>query len=132
MLGWWIVISTLSPKEMDSPVSVRDQTETLAHWEVSIGGIDWLDQLTHQGKAQRLRKDGYPSRWQARAEVILPLLEKGKLYAKYSDPEPEPPISGIDIQPKRVHWFDEMTRYPDRIAACNSEQMLTINVWDLS
>ncbi|KXU39249.1 hypothetical protein AXE65_09230 [Ventosimonas gracilis] len=132
MLGWWIVISTLSPEEMDIP---RDNTATLAHWEVSIGGIDWLDQLTRQGKAQQLRKDGYPSRWQARAEVILPLLEKGKLYVEYSNPEP--PISSMDegeeyVRPKRVHWFDEITQYPDRIAACNSEQMLTIDVWDLS
>jgi len=136
MLGWWIKISTLSPEEMDS--ALNDKTATLAHWEVGVSGIGWLKTLVQQGKAQQLKKDGYPSRWQAQAGVILPLLndlpllQKGKLYAEENSSSLILGMEKYEENMRPVRWFNEIRQYPDRIAACNSEQMLTIDAWDLS
>jgi len=136
MLGWWITISTASPEELDSLSS--DKTATLAHWEVGVDGIDWLDQLVRQGKAQRLENLsptyvlGYPIRWQAQAGVILPLLAEGRIHTAKNN---GPLIFGLDEGEEYVrpfHWIDTITQHPDRIAACTPEQRLTIDAWDLS
>ena len=68
MLGWWITVSKGSIAE-DLP-----QDATLASWEVGLGGLRWLDALVAAGRAQKLRGDGYPTRYEARAEFVLPLL----------------------------------------------------------
>ena len=40
MLGWWIVISSQTPQELDHEV---DKSAILATWESSVGGKKWLD-----------------------------------------------------------------------------------------
>ena len=70
MLGWWITVSKGSIAE-DLP-----QDATLASWEVGLGGLRWLDALVAAGRAQKLRGDGYPTRYEARAEFVLPLLDE--------------------------------------------------------
>lgn len=75
MIGWWLVISTQTPEERRQAVDRKAFIS--ATWEVWPGGLDWLEELVVQGRAGRLRTDGYPDVHVAADVVVLPLLEDG-------------------------------------------------------
>ena len=58
MLGYWIVVSTQTPEERDAIIDRKKSV--LAEWETGVGGIRWLEKLVEEGKATKLRGDGYP------------------------------------------------------------------------
>lgn len=109
MSGWSIIISQATPEERDSDLNVKHAT--LATWDTGVGGLQWLETLAKTGKATQLRLGGYPTRFTALASEIFPILENG---------------------PPTTSWIGEKTIYPERIAACLPDQVLTIDAWDLS
>jgi len=111
MLGWSVLVASRSPEEKDK--SDNKLSYLLASWEASVGGLDFLDVLVRKGKAKKLLSGGYPERYSAQAGDFLPLLSK-----------PRPP----GTMGPRGH----ATLHSDRIAACLSEQIITIDAWDLS
>jgi len=118
MSGWAITLFTLSPEEVDSALCYETrQAAILAHWQVGALGTQWLDQLVQQGKAQPLKQSGYPCSWQSTAGAVLPLLQ-----SKAIEPASD------KVSPL---WMGAITQYPERIAACSDEQVLTIEAWDL-
>lgn len=46
-------------------------------WQSGLGGLDWIDDLVKAGKAVDLGGDGYPSRFTAIAEHVLPRIVDG-------------------------------------------------------
>lgn len=72
MLGYWIVVSTQTPEERDAIIDRKKSV--LAEWETGVGGIRWLEKLVEEGKATKLRGDGYPNRYTSTADVVLPLI----------------------------------------------------------
>jgi hypothetical protein len=74
MLGWWIIVSAQIPDERDK---TENQAAILAQWKAGVGGIDWLERLVDEGKAEKLSQNGYPNRYTARADDVLPLIEGG-------------------------------------------------------
>ncbi|MFD8083517.1 hypothetical protein ACFV4F_17665 [Kitasatospora sp. NPDC059722] len=117
MLGWWIGITELSPDEYDRAIPEQRRDFVLARWEIGASGITWVEELVAAGKAEQLIRGGYPNRYTARAEHVLPLLAAGAV-----------PGSGTGtwVQARAVET------HPERIAACPADRALTIEVWDLS
>jgi hypothetical protein len=108
VLGYWIVISTQPPEQVAALEVVKKTV--LANWETGTSGIRWLDALVKEGKATKLRSDGYPNRYVSTAGVVLPLVV------------PTPPGGKAS---NAIFKTDE-------IAACPPDQSLTIEAWDQS
>ena len=115
MLGWWIVV------ERDG----AENAPAIASWEASIAGIDWLDDLVATGKAEQTLFNGYPNAFGASAADVLPLIENGP--PKHSSPL----VVGDDYVSiggwSRGFRFDKA-----QAAACDPNDRLTIEAWDLS
>ncbi len=110
MLGWWISVKTLSPEERESLVVRRDSEEpyVLAHWEAWVNGLHWLEIRVADGRAQKVKSEGYPNRYLAKAADILPVIREPK------------------------EWMRNLVHHPVNIAKCDPETVLTIDAWDLS
>jgi len=120
MLGWLIIVrSGLS--DSDGPAS-----DVLAKWETGVSGIDWLDALEREGKANCVSRNGYPTRFHVAAEHVLPYLRSG-----------HPPLHdgleviGDDYVTPRG-WSSPMTIHNERLADCESEAVWTVDAWDQS
>ncbi len=113
MLGW--------------QVYVRQESNTLvASWCVGIGGLDWLDELVKKNLAKDLGGNGYPCRYSAKAEVVLP----------YIIPTP-PPIHNSKLTLGDDYILDNKECWEIRFNVetatnCKLSEVLTIEAWDLS
>lgn len=72
MLGWNISVfrqegGGASPATFESPEGTR-----IAAWQTGWRGLEWLDDLVKEGKALDLGGTGYPCRYTATAQVLLP------------------------------------------------------------
>jgi hypothetical protein len=110
MLGWSVLVDARTPEERDE--TDDESSHLLAKWEARVSGLDFLDVLVRQGKAKKLLSGGYPERYTVKASDFLPLIAK-------RPPGTMGPHSDVNL-------------YPDRIAACSPDQVLTIDAWDLS
>lgn len=123
MIGWWIVVAAQTPEQRDE--AADGKASILANWEVGPGGTDWLHRLVKAGKATQLSFSGYPNRYTAQAGDVLPLLAGGPPAHR------GPAIIGDDyVMP--ANWKGKLILHEDRIAACPSDQVLTIDAWDQS
>ena len=129
MLGYWIVVSTQTPEERDAIIDRKKSV--LAEWETGVGGIRWLEKLVKEGKATKLRGDGYPNRYTSTADIVLPLLTGDAI---------KPADDGIWVfgmdegeeyaQPPG--WMGKVNLRPERIRTCPTDAALTIDAWDQS
>jgi hypothetical protein len=62
MLGWHISVYR------------QDDGTRLAVWQTGLDGLRWLDELVTAGQAIDLGGDGYPRRYTAAAEVLVPRI----------------------------------------------------------
>ena len=72
MFGWHISVyrqtnASLSPAAAESAKDTR-----LAVWQTGLSGLNWLNELVQAGKAVNLGGNGYPSRYTATFENIIP------------------------------------------------------------
>jgi len=77
MTGWHISIfrqadGGSSPARADSEEGIR-----LAVWQTGSEGLDWVDELVKNGHAINLGGNGYPRRYTARGEYLLPRIAGG-------------------------------------------------------
>ena len=121
MSGWWTIISTETPEQLADMTKVNKDA-LLATWEAGLFGADWIAQLCTQSKATQLTFNGFPNRYTASADVIVPLLQAGIAEAQEGE-FPQDTLTG---------WPGSITVHPQRIAACERGQLLSIEVWDQS
>jgi hypothetical protein len=125
MLGWHISVyrqtdGGASPATFQSPEGTR-----LAVWQADVEGLNWLHELVKAGKAINLDGNGYPCRYTATAENLIPQI--------------------IDTPPKaRSDWLLEAgdivtdkwegKTVVDGAAAalCRPEEWLIVEAWDES
>ena len=129
MLGYWIVVSTQTPEERDAIIDRKKSV--LAAWETGVGGIRWLEKLVEEGKATKLRGDGYPNRYTSTADIVLPLITGDAI---------KPADDGIWVfgmdegeeyaQPPG--WMGKVNLRPESIRTCPTDAALTIDAWDQS
>lgn len=112
MIGWWFIVTTQSPQEREDLTPYKLRESTLAQWEVGVSGID-------------------PSRYTAKAGVVLPLLKNGGVLPDKDGLW----VFGVDEGEEYAQppdWMDNVQVHAERVAACPSDLDLTIDVWDLS
>jgi hypothetical protein len=74
MLGWHISVFK-QRNDGASPATAESEHGTrLAVWQTGLGGLDWLEELLKAGKAISLGGTGYPCRYTATAEYLLPRI----------------------------------------------------------
>ena len=122
MIGWCIVIAQQTPAERAA--SVDKKAAILAKWDSSPGGIGWIESLVREGKATQLAHGGYPNRYAALAGDVLPRIADGP------PDHSGPPVIG-ESYVMSGNWAGTAQIDRAKIAACPSEQVLTIEVWDL-
>jgi hypothetical protein len=74
MLGWCISVcrqndTCISPATDSTPLGAQ-----IATWQTGLGGLDWLNALVKVGKAVDLGGNGYPCRYTATAEHLIPQI----------------------------------------------------------
>lgn len=96
-------------------------------WQTGIGGLDWLIELAKQGKAVDLGGNGYPSRFTARAEILVPHIVTGAFPANETWVIPE----GSYI-PDPEAYVGKTRVEKEAAQECRPDEWLLVEVWDES
>jgi hypothetical protein len=127
MLGWHVSVYRQtdgghSPATFESPSGVR-----IAVWQTDVSGLNWLIALAKESKAIDLGGNGYPSRFTAQAEILVPHIVGGDFPANETWLIPE---GSYFPDPKA--WAGQTQ--VDQVGAeqCRPDEWLLVEVWDES
>lgn len=125
MIGWHISVYRQTDKGTSPATPKSPEGKRVAVWQTGLGGLDWFYDLVKEGKAIDLGGNGYPCRFTAAAEHLIPRIVDGPAGARSTW------ISGAsDILTDK--W--EGTTVVDRaeIADCSPLEWLLVEAWDES
>ncbi len=125
MLGWHISIyrqtnSGVSPASGESTKGTR-----LAVWQAGLNGLDWIQELVAANKAIDLGGNGYPNRYTATADCLVP-----QLINEPPDARPVWVFEEHDIVTEK--WAGKTVIDQAAIAVCRPDEWLLIVAWDES
>ena len=122
MLGYEIEIYKFTDG-MDI-TSLKIDKPILARWSSGgFRGLDWIENLVSEAKAEDLGGNGYPLYYKAKAQFILEALALDAPKNKGQT------IIGDDyVMPS--DWRSEIDT--SKIAKCDPDQQLIVEAWDLS
>ncbi len=125
MTGWHISIyrqtnDGASPAKAESPEGTR-----LAVWQSGVDGLDWVQELVKADKAINLGGNGYPYRYTATAENLIPQIVAEPPGARRIWASEENNILTQKWEGKTV--IDRAA-----LADCRPDEWLLIVVWDES
>jgi|SRR5208337_2203430 len=102
----------VSPAKADSPAGTP-----LAEWNTGYGGLDWLHELVKAGKAIDLGGDGYPCKYTAIAEYLVPWIIEQRPRPTWLCP---------------VKWEGKPVASLVAAAQCRLDEWLVVEAWDTS
>ena len=125
MLGWHVSVYRQTDGGRSPATAESAEGTRLAVWQTGVDGLDWLRDLVTEGKVVDLGGNGYPSRFTATAEVIVPRI--------------------VDTPPAaRDQWLREASDFvTDKwegktvvdgavAAGCSADEWLIVKAWDES
>jgi hypothetical protein len=125
MLGWNISVYRQHDGGQSPAPEDSEQGARIAVWEIGSGGLHWMNELVKAGKAVFLGGNGYPLRYTAVAEHVIPLLVD-------KPPWPINPWAYGTGTFDRPVWFGENVIDHALAAQCADGEWLLIVAWDLS
>lgn len=104
--------------------SISNDNEALATWTSGgFDGLDWIDNLVSEAKAEDLGGNGYPIYYKAQAQVILNALAM-------DTPKKEGQTIMDDENVLSTDWRSKIDT--SELAKLKPNQELIIEAWDLS
>ena len=104
--------------------SISNDNEALATWtSAGFDGLDWIDNLVSEAKAEDLGGNGYPLYYKAQAQVILRTFALGT-------PKNERQTIMDDENVMTSDWRSKIDT--SAIAKLKPNQQVIIEAWDLS
>lgn len=125
MIGFHISIYRL-PHAGSSPATAESEPEArIAVWQTGSDGLDWLETLVQSGAAISLGGFGYPTRYTAKAQDLLPRVIDRPPAAR--DPWRLDPGDTVTEQ-----WAGATTIDHEVAAKCAPDEWLLVEAWDES
>ena len=104
--------------------SISNDNEALATWTSGgFDGLDWIDNLVSEGKAEDLGGNGYPDYYKVQVQFVLDALAA-------DTPKNEGQIIMDDENVMSSDWRSKIDT--SAIAKLKPNQQLIIEAWDLS
>jgi hypothetical protein len=104
--------------------SISNDNEALATWTSGgFDGLDWIDNLVSQAKAEDLGGNGYPLYYKVQAQFVLQALAR-------DTPKNKGQIIMDDESVLSSDWRSKIDT--SEIAKLRQNQQLLIEAWDLS
>ncbi|MDP8979380.1 MAG: hypothetical protein M3O35_02185 [Acidobacteriota bacterium] len=125
MLGWHISVYRQKDGGSAPATAAAPEGTRLAVWQTGPSGLGWLDELVKSGKAIDLGGNGYPRRYTAASEDLIPRIIE------------EPP----DARTTWMHdahdiltgkWEGKTVIDRAVSAQCRSGEWLLVEAWDES
>ena len=125
MLGWNISVYRQMEKGEVPATAKSPEGTRLAVWQTGLGGLRWIDELIKEGMAINLGGDGYPCRYTATAEHLIPHFVNGVPEARdtWSFEVSDILLDG---------WEGKTVIDQTAIAACRPDEWLLVEAWDES
>ena len=127
MLGWHVSVYRQpdgghSPATFESPHGAR-----IAVWQTDVDGLDWLDELVKQSKAINIGGSGYPNRYTAQAEILVPHILRGAFPANRTWVIPEG-----SFFPDPSAYVGKTRVDQESAQECRPDEWLLVEAWDES
>ena len=104
--------------------SISNDNEALATWTSGgFGGLDWIDYLVSEGKAEDLGGNGYPDYYKVQVQFVLDALAA-------DTPKNKGQTIMDDENDMTSDWRSKIDA--SEIAKLKPNQLLLIEAWDLS
>ena len=125
MTGWHISVYRQTDKGASPATPESPRGERLAVWQTGDGGLGWIYGLVKEGKAIDLGGDGYPHRFTAAAEHLIPRIVDGPPGARSTWAS-----GATDIITYK--WEGKTAVDRAEIADCSPVEWLLVEAWDES
>jgi hypothetical protein len=125
MLGWHVSVYRQKDGGRLPATAKSEEGARLAVWQADVGGLKWIHELVKAGKAVDLLGNGYPNRYTAAAENLIPHLSA------------TPPLARTVWQREEGdivtdQWVGKTATDPIEITQCRPDEWLLIEAWDES
>ena len=125
MLGWHISVYRQTDGGGAPATAESAEGTRLAVWQTGVDGLDWLREMVTEGKVVDLGGNGYPSRFTATAEQLLPRIVESPPGARA-----EWLLDAGDIVTDK--WEGKTVVDGAVAAECGADEWLIVEVWDES
>ena len=125
MLGWHISVYRLADGGQSPATPQSSMGARLAVWQTGWRGLDWLNELVADGKCIDLGGNGYPNRYTATAEFLIPRILDSPPLANRVWSRDESDV----VLPE---WEGRTVIDVEKAKACPSNEWLLVEAWDES
>lgn len=128
MLGWTYNIW----RQIDPPTTPeREQGGFVCGWSCGLSGISWISDLAKIGLAQFQGGNGYPLFYVMKASTFRCQLTENPLCLPNAEGVPGAIAIGDDYS-LPLDWRGVIDLQKYELDACQDDELLAIEVWDLS